>query len=359
MKIAIAKPRKGVGGGTTMALALAQGLRERGHDVFLLSHPRSPLRARARALGFGVEPVLIGRDVPWLARLWSWQALARRRPDVLLAFMARTGDMDFAVPPALRLGIPIVARRGLSGALVLDERQRRMFEAVQWVALSDAIAREIRTAAPATPPPVIIPNATDLARMDATTPASLPLPAGALAVGFVARLHREKGIRELGAAWPRIAQAVPAAHLLIAGAGEHEHVLRTALAAAPRVHWLGYRTDVPALMKAFDLLVLPTHHEGFPNAIVEAMAAGLPVVSTRVDGPLDAVEDEVTGRLVPAGEADALADAVITLLRDPDARARMGKAALACARRRFDPTVMLDAYERVLQQRVAAHARSG
>ncbi len=358
MRIAIAKPRKGVGGGTTMALTLAQGLRERGHDVFLLSHPRSPLRARARALGFRVEPVLIGRDVQWLARLWSWQALARRRPDVLLAFMARPGDMDFAVPPALRLGIPIVARRGLSGDLLLDERQRRMFEAVQWVALSDAIAREIRAAAPATPPPIVIPNATDLARMQATLPATLPLPAGSLAVGFVGRLHREKGIVELGAAWPRIAQAVPAAHLLIAGAGEHEHVLRAALASTPRVHWLGYRTDVPALMKAFDLLVLPTHHEGFPNAIVEAMAAGLPVVSTRVDGPLDAVEDEVTGRLVAAGDADALANAVIALLRDRDTRARMGEAAFASARRRFDRDVMLDAYERVLRERAAACQRS-
>ncbi|HEU5208831.1 MAG TPA: glycosyltransferase family 4 protein [Longimicrobiales bacterium] len=351
MRIAISKPRKGAGGGTTMALTIAQGLRDRGHDVFLLAHPRSHLRLRARELGFDVAPVLIGRDAPRLAWLWSWQALLRRRPDVLLAFVARENDIDFAVPPALRLGIPIVARRGLTG-VTLDERRRRLFEQVQWVGVSRAIARELRDAVPAAPAPIVIPNGTDLQHMHDTSPARLDLPVGALAVGFVARLHREKGIEELGVAWPRIAQAVPNAHLLIAGAGEHEHVLRTALADSPRVHWLGFRRDAPALMKALDLLVLPTHHEGFPNAIVEAMAAGLPVVSTTVDGPIEAVDDGLTGTLVPPGDAARLGEAVITLLQDQGTRERMSAAALESARQRFDVNRMIEAYEQVLLQRV-------
>lgn len=333
-----------------MALTLAQGLRDRGHDVFLLAHPRSHLRTRARELGFDVAPVLIGRDAPRLAWLWSWQALLRRRPDVLLAFVARENDIDFAVPPALRLGIPIVARRGLTG-VNLDERRRTLFEQVQWVGVSQGIARELRDAVPAAPAPIAIPNATELERMRATAPAKLGLPDGALAVGFIARLHREKGIAELGAAWPRIAQAVPNAHLVIAGAGEHEHVLRGALADSPRVHWLGFRRDVPALMKALDLLVLPTHHEGFPNAIVEAMAAGLPVVSTTVPGPDEAVEDGVTGLLVRPGDATALGEAVIALLQDDARREQFSAQSLESARRRFDVSNMVDAYEEVLRQR--------
>ncbi|MHB1168349.1 MAG: glycosyltransferase [Longimicrobiales bacterium] len=350
MRIAISKPRKGAGGGTTMALTLAQRLRERGHDVFLLAHPRSFLRIRARELGFDVAPVLIGRDAPRLAWLWSWQALLRRRPDVLLAFVARENDIDFAVPPALRLGIPIVARRGLTG-VTLDERRRRLFERVQWVGVSRAIAREIRNAVPAAPEPVVIPNGTDLERMRTTAPASLDLPQDALAVGFIARLHREKGIEELGSAWPSVGQAVPRAHLLIAGAGEHQHVLRDALAGTDRVHWLGFRRDVPQLMKALDLLVLPTHHEGFPNAIVEAMAAGLPVLSTTVDGPIEAVEHGVTGTLVPPGDASALAEAMIGLLQDHETRHEMARAARVRAEERFDVTKMIDAYEEVLLQR--------
>lgn len=351
LRIAIAKPRKRPGGGTTMALAIAQGLRNRGHDVFLLAHPLSDLRPRARKLGFDVAPVLVGRDVRPLAWVWSWQALLRRRPDVLLAFVARENDIDFAVPPALRLGIPIVARRGLTG-VTLDEQRRRWFEQVQWVGVSRAIAKELQAAVPDAPEPVTILNGTDLERMRSIEPAALDLPDGALAVGFIARLHREKGIEELGAAWPRIARAVPNAHLVIAGAGQHEHVLRSALADAPRVHWLGFRLDAPAIMKALDLLVLPTHHEGFPNSIVEAMAAGLPVVSTTVDGPIEAVEDGVTGTLVPPGDSLALADAVIRLLQDDEQRERFAAASLASAARRFDLETMIDAYEEVLLRRV-------
>lgn len=348
MRVGIAKPRRGAGGGTTMALTIAQGLRARGHEVFLMSHPRAQIRPRARELGFSVEPVLMGRDARWLANVWSWQALVRRRPAVLLTFMARIGDMDFAVPPALRLGIPVVARRGLSGPLDLNARQLRMFERVRWVAVSEAIGREIEEAVPATVSPVVIPNGTDLHRVAATPPAALDLPPGSLAVAFIGRLHEEKGIEELAAAWQQVERTLPNAYLLIAGAGEHEAILRRGLRDAARVRWLGFRSDVAALMKSVDLLVLPTHHEGFPNVIVEAMAAGLPVLSTRVDGPIEVVEDGVTGQLIQPGDPQTLAAELVAMLRDETGRRHMGEAALEAARRRFDHDVMIDFYERVL-----------
>src|SRR5690606_12833991 len=197
LRIAIAKPRKRPGGGTTMALAIAQGLRNRGHDVFLLAHPLSDLRPRARKLGFDVAPVLVGRDVRPLAWVWSWQALLRRRPDVLLAFVARENNIDFAVPPAPRLGIPIDARRRLTG-VPLDAHRGRGFEQVQWVGVSRANAQDLQAGVPGAPEPETSLSGSDLERIRSLEPPALDLPEGELAVGSIARLHREKGIEERG-----------------------------------------------------------------------------------------------------------------------------------------------------------------
>jgi len=354
VRIGIAKPRRGAGGGTTMALNLAVGLRERGHELFVMAHPRALIRQRAHELGIPVDPVLFGGDIRPLPRALSWLALRRRRPDVLLVNVARPPDLDYCAGPALRLGIPVVARRGLAGELRLTDTQRALFRRVRWIAVSQAIGRELEQALPGEEPPTVIPNGTDLDRIEAEPAADLGLPDGALAIGFVGRLHLEKGIAELGAAWPGVADAMPHAHLLIAGRGEHEATLRQALAGAPRVHWLGFRRDAVAVQKALDLLVLPTHREGFPNVIVEAMAAGVPVLSTAVDGPIEAVVDDVTGRLIPPRDPHALTEAMIALARDEAARKRMGAAGKQQAAERFDWTRVLDDYETALARAAEA-----
>lgn len=353
LRIALAKPRRGAGGGTTMALHLAEGLRARGHDLLLLCHPAARIRARALDAGFRVSPVLVGRDLPQLAAARSALALLRHRSDVLLSFMAHPDDLLFSVPAARWLNRPVVVRRGLAGPLRLRVRERRALAgARRLVAVSHAAARELADALPGSAPPLVIPNGTDLGAVSAATPADLGLPEGGVAVGFVGRLHREKGIFDLALAWHRVAASVPQAHLILVGDGEHEERLRAALRGAPRVRWLGYRRDTAAIHRALDVLVLPTYREGFPNVVVEAMAAGTAVVSTRVDGPLEAVEEGVTGLLVPPGDPGALADALIRLASDAGARERLGAAAAHRARERFDLERVVDAYEAVLAQAV-------
>jgi glycosyltransferase involved in cell wall biosynthesis len=159
---------------------------------------------------------------------------------------------------------------------------------------------------------------------------SIGVPQDALVVGFVGRLVGDKGVGELCAAWRRVREEVPACRLVVVGPFEPRDPISPAdkqlLETDERVHLLGFRRDLPELYRAMDVLALPTYREGFPNVLLEAQSMRVPVVSTRVEGCLDAVEDGVTGQLVPARDATALERAILTYLRDPALRARHGAA---------------------------------
>jgi glycosyltransferase involved in cell wall biosynthesis len=103
-----------------------------------------------------------------------------------------------------------------------------------------------------------------------------------------------------------------------------------------RLRRLGYREDVPALLAAADIFALPSHFEGLPMSVIEAMLTGLPVVATRVRGPREQVVDGVTGMLVPAMKVAPLAAALRRLVEDADLRVRMGEAGRARALDLYD-----------------------
>ena len=153
-------------------------------------------------------------------------------------------------------------------------------------------------------------------------------------VGFVGRLTRDKGIPELLEAFDTILAAAPDTRLLLVGwfdAAEDalSTHMRGYIESHPRIHATGYVTDTAPYYRAMDLMVLPTRREGFPNAVLEAAAAGVPVIATLSTGARDAVVPEVTGLLIPPGYPEAISEAVLKLLRDPDRRRRMGRAARA------------------------------
>lgn len=168
---------------------------------------------------------------------------------------------------------------------------------------------------------------------------SAGIPADALVVGFVGRQTRDKGMLELAEAWQRIRAAEPRARLLLVG-GEDAHdplpqAVRDMLVGDDRVHIAGVRFDIAPWYAAMDLLVLPTYREGFPNALLEAAAMGLPSVATRVTGCVDAIEDGVTGTLVPVRDPAALGSAVMAYLSDAALRRRHGTAARARVEKDF------------------------
>lgn len=190
----------------------------------------------------------------------------------------------------------------------------------------------------------VLPNGIDLDRYDrpeleagrAATRGALGVGQGEPLVLMPAVLRAGKGHEVLLDAATALRARVPHARILLAGDGPLEGALRAR--AAPlgeAVVFLGRRDDVPALLAACDLVVLPSFTEALPTALLEAAAAGRPVVATRTGGTPEVVRDGVTGVLVPPDDPGMLADAMAALLTDPARSRAMGAVARRLARRLF------------------------
>jgi len=219
-------------------------------------------------------------------------------------------------------------------------------------------------------PAAEIPNAipTELYMPDAARRAEWrsqhAVPQDALVYTCVAGLRPIKNHRLLLQAFAEAVQRLPDALLLLVGPpdrlnpsyAESLKALAQELGLEQCVRFLGNRADVPDILRASDVFVLSSDYEGNPLSVLEAMAAGLPVISTAVGGVPELVQDGATGLLVPAGDAHALAEAIVQMGRDPMRRAIMGDAARQTALQRFDVRVMSRAYAALYQQLLHACA---
>jgi len=183
--------------------------------------------------------------------------------------------------------------------------------------------------------------------------AELWLPHHAPVVGNVAALVPHKGQRHLIEAASIVIQKVPDARFVIAGEGELREALEQQikhLGLEKHVLLAGFRPDVLSVHKAFDIFVMSSVTEGLGTSILDAMASGKPVVATAAGGIPEIVRDGRTGLLVPPRDHDAMAAAIVKLLRDEPLRRRMGAAGLSLANARFSAERMvretLEVYQR-------------
>jgi glycosyltransferase involved in cell wall biosynthesis len=184
-------------------------------------------------------------------------------------------------------------------------------------------------------------NGVDLSRFRRIAPdsrdrkrAELGIANDARVLALVGRFYVEKGHEEMIRMMPAIVARCPDVVLILAGDGPYRPAcesLAAQLNVQSHTRFLGQRNDVAELLGASDLVVVPSHFEGFPLAVVEALAIGRPVVGYDVGGMCEAIDRGQTGQLVPARDMDAFVDAVVTLLDDPAARAAYSKRAFAAA----------------------------
>jgi glycosyltransferase involved in cell wall biosynthesis len=182
-------------------------------------------------------------------------------------------------------------------------------------------------------------------------------------IGVFSRLAPWKGQHVLIEALP----ALPEAHALFVGDALFEgdgdyvrqlHAQANRLGIQDRVHFLGFRDDIPTLMHTVDIVAhTSTAPEPFGRVVVEGMLAGRPVVATRAGGPCEIIDDDETGRLVPPGNADALAEVLCTFLTDSDTASRLATRGQEVARERFSVEAMLSAIEATIQATLIAAYR--
>jgi len=166
-------------------------------------------------------------------------------------------------------------------------------------------------------------------------------------VGTVGRLVPKKGYKYLIDGGIQVAQRFPGVIFLVVGRGELRDELEgqaRRLGIAPRFRLLGHREDVSDILSLCDIFVLPSLSEGMPLALLEAMAAGVPAVATRVGGVTEVLEDGKSGFLVPPGDSQALARGIISLLEDRSLARRIGNSAREVVASRFSLNVMVEAY---------------
>lgn len=289
-----------------------------------------------RRAGIVCESLDLDRRRPIRGVLRLASSLRRHRPKLVQSFM-------FHANLATRLAAPLAGCPEVVGGLRVAERQKRWHRTLDRltsrlargsVCVSEGVRRfSVETTGLDPDRLVVIPNGVDPARFDEATPVPRA-EIGASDDDFLAltvgRLDVQKGLGDLLAAVERVIPARPRFRLAIVGDGPLRDWLDAEIAARPtltgRVSRLGRRDDAPGLMRSADLLIHAALWEGMPNVILEAMAARLPVVATRVEGAEELVAPGRTGWLVPPSSPDHLASAILEAIDDPEASRRMGRA---------------------------------
>jgi glycosyltransferase involved in cell wall biosynthesis len=350
------------GGTERQMIELVQRLDRRRFDVHAACfHREGAWLPRVEACAPIAEFPIAGFTRPaTLARAAEFARWCRaRRIAALLAcdFYANT----FALPAAAVAGVPVRlgSRRELapdkSAAQIALQRQAYRF-ASAIVANSSAAADRLRREGIASDRIRVIPNGVSLDRFASAREAR---PIRTLLT--VANLRKEKAHEVLFDAVARLAPAHPELRLRVAGDGPRAAELRAlaaSLGIADRVALLGHREDIAALLEEADAFVLPSRSEAFPNSVVEAMAAGLPVVAGAVGGLPELVDSGRTGVLVPVDNPAAMAEALESLITDPPRASAMGDAARETIAHRYSFDRMVRAFEDLFVSQLQLSSRA-
>jgi glycosyltransferase involved in cell wall biosynthesis len=345
------------GGTENRVLHLATALRERGAHVEVVCLADGMLRPRLEAAGVRCQPLTFGRADPRVG-LALIKLLRRGRPTVLDTHGVHSQFWGTLAALATRTPGVLLTVHSEYGQEQAGRRRGRWYDRVlrwasrtraRYLAVSEPVERHLTDiGVPAARIDVVrnaVPRPADDALGDReATRRELGLGPEAFVVTTVARLHPVKGHRFMVDALELLPADGPDVHWLVVGDGDEQADLEQRIAAAgltDRVHLLGFRDDIPAVLHASDLLALPSLTEGLPLVVPEAALQQVPVLATAVGGlPGAYAEDEV--RFVPPSDPEALAAAITELAGDPAGRAQLAARGAAATRERFSPDRMLD-----------------
>ena len=335
-------------------MAELDGFRRRGHEVWLLAPARSEIFSRAQTAGIACQPVDYARwKIPFAAlKVAAW--LRRIRPHVVNPHSSRDG---WLVGAAARLArVPFIVRTRHFDVPISSKRvsgfvySRLADHVLTTSPMVTAHFRELfqlpESRVTTLPTGIDVIEFSPLGRRAELAPAAqqknLPL------IGMVSIIRRAKGHETLLAAARQLRDGGLAAHYVIVGEGPYlDKVRATAmnLQLEDCVTFTGVRDDIPAVLRALSVLVIPSLHEGIPQTGLQALATKTPIVASNVGGIPSIIRHGNTGRLVPPGDAAAIAQALRETLQDTAATQRMCEAGRALVEKKHSLEGMLDQVE--------------
>ena len=360
LRILHSEAATGWGGQEQYIHRMMLAMRERGHFLEAVCQPHAKLTERLRQEGFKVHVLPMDGPANYLRGVARIRGILRQaRFDVLNSHSRR--DTMLAGVAARLAGTPLIVRTrhlanrpgSLLSYTIVPHRVTTASDFVRQGLIERGVPEgHVATVYPA----VELPPLTG----QSTLRKELKLASNDIVVGCVAVMRALKGHRELIDAMAPLIAERPNVHLVLVGGGsplfEEIQAYVESRGLSRRIHMLGMRNDVPNLLEGFDIFALATRKEASGTVFVEAGAAGLPVVGTRVDGVPEMMKEGENGLLVPLDDIPALTAAIRRLVEDPELRKRMGQASLAFCRHsgHFSSDAMVEriegAYRRWLQE---------
>lgn len=361
MKILQICSARTIGGGEKHLVDLATGLHGRGHVVYAAIRPDAGLRAELQTLPErNILPLRTHGPLNILNASTLAQFIREHKVDIIHAHVAHDYLLAALATKLAGRGKLVITRHVL---FRLNKLHARMLNRVDRViAVSQAVADSLHAFDPARV--AVIHNGIDLSRFTRQSSARDWLRSviksdirNSFIVGMVGHLAPIKGQEEFVRAAALVGSKRSDVAFVIAGedksrTGENRRQLERLindLGLDGRVHLLGWVNDVPRFLSALDLLISPSRAEPFGLSIVEGMACGVPVIATKSEGALEILADGVTGNLLPSGNPEELATAIVSSLDDEEQRRRLAAQALEVVRDRFGLDSMVSATERVYE----------
>lgn len=358
-----------LGGSETQCVEVARQLKEEGYDVTVgCLRAGGPLKTKLNEMGlecveFPVPGSLLRPNTIW--QMLKLVAFIRRRK----IRVVHTNDLYsnlFAVPAAWLARVPVIvsSRRDLGRWWWYTPARRKVLRRIQSLSTrvlvnSEAVRQELITRDGFAPESIfVVYNGIDTEKFQLAKASRGKLLGGISPnnklIIMVANMHTGvKGHGDLIEAARTVREACPETRFVLAGDGEmrafFEEQVRS-MGLTDMFVFLGHRTDIPELVSCCDIGVLASKTEGLPNAVLEYLAAGLPVVATSVGGVPEIIENEVHGLLIPPESPATLSTAIIRLLKDPQLREQLGRAGQERVQTRFNFSELLASLRKMYEE---------
>ena len=341
-------------GGVEQAILLIKGLRKNGHNITLITQPESQISQRLANSGIKIRTLRMRQDYDILSALTLRNILKHENIDILHAHHPRA----HAIGLMATLGLPnikfVVTRRVIFNLRnnIFSRLKYKVKRIDKFVVVSKAIEKDFLDYGVSPKILEVIYNVTDTGRFNPGIRSDIRRELRISDTDFVVSLLGNysfyKGHTFLLEAIPAVLKSFPSVKFIFAGKVPDKVTnLSGKLNVGNSVFFLGFRSDVPEILKASDLLVCPSTMEGLAGSLIEAMAMKLPTVATNVGGNSEIVKHNETGILIPPGNVKAISDAISYIIENPNIAKKMGEEGSRVVKKTFSVETMISKHEKL------------